>query len=659
MERVSPARSEVSLPLPSRTGCFANRRWPLAVSLYLRILRYLAPHSVVFTTAAVATAVFAALDAFSLVLVIPFLEALFREAQEEMGSGAGWLGRLLAATVGRWSGTGADPLDRIQGVIFFILAVFALKNLVDFLRGYLVARVEQGVTRDLRRQVYDHLLGLDLAFFGRTRAGQIVSRLTHDIEQLRTLVTRELSRSAGSFFELVAAVVFMVALSWKLTLAALVVVPLTMAVWGPLVRRLRRGDRHVLHLAGEVNAHIVETLSGIRLIKASAAEEHERARFRTLTGDYFGTFVRTERLRALAAPLTEMLAAVGTVVLLWYGVRLVLISSELTPEAFVTFVALSTKLYAPIKYLSKLPAIVQPGLAGGERVFEFLDAPVEIRDHTGARQFPGLSKEIRLEGVGFAYRPGNPVLQEVDLVVPRGSVVALVGPSGAGKSTLVDLIARFHDPTEGRIMVDGVDMREFTLSSFRASLAVVSQETVLFHDTVRANIAYGRPDVSTADVEHAARAAYAHEFVRELPRGYETVVGEHGTGLSGGQRQRLAIARAILRDSPILILDEATSALDTEAERLLQAAIGHLLVGRTVFVIAHRFSTVQRADQIVVLDRGRVVERGDHRALLARDGLYRRLHDLQFVDVPAGPDPSSPRAVSAPNEATLKAGGTG
>ena len=626
------------------------------MSLYLRILRYLAPHSGVFATAAVATVVFAALDVFSLVLVIPFLEVLFREAPDEAGVGSGWLGRLLAATAGRWSGTGADPLDRIQGVILFILVVFALKNLIDFLRGYLVARVEQGVTRDLRRQVYDHLLELDLVFFGRTRTGQIVSRLTHDVEQLRTLVTRELSRSASSFFELVAAVVFMVALSWKLTLAAFVVVPLTMGVWGPLVRRLRKGDRRVLHLAGEVNAHILETLSGIRLVKASGAEEHERARFRTLTGDYFRTFVRTERLRAVAAPLTEMLAAVGTVILLWYGVRLVLVSGELTPEAFITFVALSTKLYAPIKYLSKLPTIVQPGLAGGERVFEFLDAPVEIRDRAGARPFPGLSKEMRFEGVGFAYRSGNPVLHEVDLVVPRGSVVALVGPSGAGKSTLVDLIARFHDPTEGRITMDGVDTREFTLRSFRASLGVVSQETVLFHDTVRANIAYGLPHVSAADVERAARAAYAHEFVSELPRSYEAVVGERGAQLSGGQRQRLAIARAILRDSPILILDEATSALDTEAERLLQAAIERLLAGRTVFVIAHRFSTVQRADQIIVLDRGRVLERGDHGTLLARGGLYRRLHDLQFADAPEGPDPSSPEAVSPRDEATLKVG---
>jgi subfamily B ATP-binding cassette protein MsbA len=310
-----------------------------------------------------------------------------------------------------------------------------------------------------------------------------------------------------------------------------------------------------------------------------------------------------------------------------------------------------------VKYLSKLPALIQPGLAGAERVFEFLDAPIEVRDGAGARPFPGLVRAIRFEGVSFAYRPGRPVLEDVDLEVPRGSVVALVGPSGAGKSTLVDLIARFHDPTAGRITVDGVDLREFGIGSLRACLGVVSQETVLFHDTVRENIAYGMPDRTPADVERAARAAYAHEFVSALPRGYDTVVGERGTQLSGGQRQRLAIARAILRDPPILILDEATSALDTEAERLVQAAIERLLAGRTVFVIAHRLSTVQRADQIVVMDRGRIVERGDHATLLARSpaGLYRRLHDLQFAD--AAPVVASD-AADAPrlDEATVEVG---
>lgn len=600
------------------------------VSLYLRVLGYLRPHAGVLAAAAAATLVFAALDAFSLVLIVPFLQALF--GTPGTAPGVGRLAGVLDGTLGRWVDLRGDPLAAVQGIILFILGVFVVKNLIDFVRSYLVARVEQGVTRDLRREVYDHLLELDLGFFGRTRMGQIVSRLTHDVEQLRTLVTRELSRVVGSVFEFAAAVSFMMVISWKLTIAAFLVVPLTMGVWGPLIRKLRRGDRRVLDLAGEVNSHILETLSGIRLVKASGAEGHERERFRALTGDYFRIFVRTERLRAIAAPLTEMLAAIGTVMLLWYGARLVLVNGELTGQAFIGFVALSTKLYAPVKYFSKLPALIQPGLAGAERVFEFLDAPIEIRDRPDALPFPGLKREIRLDGVSFEYRRGEPVLRDIDLTVPRGSVVALVGPSGAGKSTLVDLLGRFHDPTAGRVMVDGTDVRDFTIVSLRACLGVVSQETVLFHDTVRANIAYGMPYASQADIERAARAAYAHDFVSALPRGYDSVVGERGTQLSGGQRQRLAIARAILRDPPILVLDEATSALDTEAERWVQAAIERLLEGRTVFVIAHRLSTVQRADQIVVLDQGRVVERGDHASLLAQGGLYRRLYDLQFAD---------------------------
>ena len=608
------------------------------MKLYLRILGYLRPHGGVLTTSAAATLVFAALDAFSLVLIIPFLQVLFGVPGPVAveGAGAGRLGAILEATVGRWVSLRGDPLVAVQGIILFILSVFIIKNLVDFFRSYLVARVEQGVTRDLRREVYDHVLELDLGFFGRTRVGQIVSRVINDVEQLRTLVTRELARVVSSLFEFVAAVAFMVAISWKLTAAAFLVIPLTMGIWGPLVGRLRSGDRRVLDLAGDVNSHIQETLSGVRLVKVSGAEGHERGRFRKLTGDYFRTFIRTERLRAMAAPLTEMLAAVGTVILLWYGARLVLLGGDLTGEAFIGFIALSTKLYAPVKYFSKLPATVQPGLVGAERVFEFLDAPIEIRDRPGARPFQGLRHELRFEGVEFEYHPGQAVLSGIDLVVPVGSVVALVGPSGAGKSTLADLIGRFHDPTAGRVTVDGVELGEFSLATLRANLGVVSQDTVLFHDTVRANIAYGMQDASDADIERAGRAAYAHDFVSALPQGYDTVVGERGTQLSGGQRQRIAIARAILRDPPILVFDEATSALDSEAERLVQAAVERLLKGRTVFVIAHRLSTVQRADQIVVLDGGRLVEIGDHATLLAQGGLYRRLHDLQFTDSPMG-----------------------
>ena len=604
------------------------------MKLYLRILGYLRPHAGTLVASAIATFLFAALDAFSFVLIIPFLQALFGtpSAAASVGAGAGRLSTMLDATLGRWIDTRGDPLAAVQGIIVFILIVLLLKNVIDFARAYLVARVEQGVTRDLRREVYGHLLELDLGFFGRTRMGQITSRLTHDVEQLRALVTRELSRVVSSVFEFGAAVVFMLAISWKLTIAAFLVVPFTMVIWGPLVRKLRRGDRRVLDLAGEVSSHVQETLSGIRLVKASGAEDHERGRFHRLTEDYFRTFVRTERLRAVAAPLTELLAATGTVMLLWYGARLVLIGGELTGQAFIGFIALSTKLYSPVKFFSKLPANVLPGIVGAERIFEFLDAPIEIRDRPDARPFPGLTREMRFEAVSFAYRPGVPVLTDVEMAVPRGSVVALVGPSGAGKSTLVDLIGRFHDPVTGRITVDGADLRGFSISSLRASLGIVSQETVLFHDTVRANIAYGMSGASQAEIERAARAANAHDFVSALPHRYDTVVGERGTQLSGGQRQRLAIARAILRDPPILVLDEATSALDTESERLVQTAIDRLLEGRTVFVIAHRLSTVQRADLIVVLDQGRIVEKGDHATLLERGGLYRRLYDLQFAD---------------------------
>ena len=606
------------------------------VTLYFRILSYLRPYAGVFALAVIATSIFAALDAFSLALLIPFLRTLFSDAQpgsaEPSPAGGALLDRLLEATLGRLVDLGGPRDEAIQGIIFFILAVFVLKNLFDFARIYLVAWIEQSVTRDMRDAVYDHLVELDLVFFGQTRVGQIVSRLTHDVEQLRTLITKELAKILSSVFELAAAAVLMLLISWQLSLAATVVLPGVFAIWGPLLRRVRRGDREVLDLAGEVNSHLQETLAGIRLVKASSAESHERERFRRLTRSYFRNFVRTERYRALANPVTELVGALGTVVILWYGTRLVFGGSGLSPEDFIGFLALSMKLYAPVKYLGKLPAIIQPGLAAGERAFEFLDAPAEIRDRSSARAFPGVRREIAFRNVSFGYRPGEQVLRGISFRVEAGTAVAVVGPSGAGKSTLVDLLGRFYEPDSGSIRIDGTDIREFSIRSLRESLGIVSQETVLFHDTVRANIGYalGR-DVGDDEIERAARAACAHEFIRRLPDGYGTVVGERGMTLSGGQRQRIAIARAVLRDPPILILDEATSALDSESERLVQEALGNLLAGRTTFIIAHRLSTVQRARQILVMDRGQIVQRGTHEALLAEGGLYGYLHALQLA----------------------------
>ncbi|MGQ0814711.1 MAG: ABC transporter ATP-binding protein [Gemmatimonadota bacterium] len=601
------------------------------MKLYLRLLGYLGPYRGLMLGALIATFGFALFDAFSIVALIPLLRALFQQDALVLDTGDNRIGELLDRTVGVMVEPGLGSTELLLRINLFVLIIFLIKNIFDFFQQYLVVKLEQSVTRDLRNATYGHLVDLDMRFFGRTRAGQIISRLTSDADQLRNLITRNIAKFVTSLLQVLITIAIMIDFSFKLTMVGLIVLPAMFGIWGRFLKRLRRGDRTVLNLGGEVASHLQETVLGIRQVKGAGAEHFEKQRFRNWTQRYFKAVVRNERIRALASPLTEMIGALGTVLLLWYGSQLVLVERTLDGAAFLTFLGLSLKLYSPAKWLSKFPASIQPGLVAAERIFEFLDAPYDVHDAANARAFGGVTRGIRFDNVSFEYEPGRPVLQDVDLSVAAGSVVALVGPSGAGKSTLVDLVARFYDPIAGRITVDDVDLREFRIQSLRARLGIVAQETVLFHDTVRANIAYALPGASDQDIERAARAANAHEFISQLPEGYETVLGERATRLSGGQRQRLAIARAILRDPPILILDEATSALDSESERLVQEAMEKLLRGRTVFVIAHRLSTVRNADQIVVLQNGRIVQRGTHEELLAEGGLYRHLYRLQFA----------------------------
>jgi subfamily B ATP-binding cassette protein MsbA len=399
-----------------------------------------------------------------------------------------------------------------------------------------------------------------------------------------------------------------------------------------MLKKLRRGNLRRGNVHGEMTSVLQETISGIRLVKASGTELYEEGRFADGSNKYARSSLKMTRLALVAPPVTEIIGTSIAVLILWIGAWQVLKSGTMTGATLLAFLTLVLRLLQPLKQLSQMRTTAQSSLASAERLFEILDSPAEFQRDRGTRETATFERELSFESVSFSYGDA-PVLSGIDLSASKGEVIALVGPSGSGKSTLVDLIPRFYEPTGGRILLDGIDTREIKLPALRSLTGIVSQETVLFHDSVRSNIAYGATNrYSQEQIEAAATAANAHEFIMELPRGYDTLLGERGTRLSGGQRQRLAIARALLTDPPILILDEATSALDTESERLVQEAVDRLLQGRTVFVIAHRLSTVTHADQILVLDHGEIVERGTHAELLARRGAYYRLYSLQFGD---------------------------
>jgi subfamily B ATP-binding cassette protein MsbA len=432
-------------------------------------------------------------------------------------------------------------------------------------------------------------------------------------------------------------IVVLFAISARLTLIALVIAPLLTLALQPILRKLRRGHRRLRGEYGEITSVLQEVISGIRLVKSFRGEPYEDARFTHASHSYASGAARITRVAYLSSPLTELIGTSIAVLVLWIGAQQALgAAGGLDGAELITFMIIVTRLLTPLKQLSQMPTTAQQSMAAAERLFAVLDRPTEVQLDRGTAVVDGFRAGIEFDRVSFAYET-EPVLRDISFQARRGDIVALVGPSGAGKSTLVDLIPRFYDPTSGRVLLDGVDTRDIRIESLRALTGVVSQDTVLFNDTVFRNIAYGAAGSKSRElVIDAARSANAHDFIMDLPAGYETVLGERGTRLSGGQRQRLAIARALLTDPPILILDEATSALDSESERLVQEAIERLLEGRTVFVIAHRLSTVAHANLILVLDRGRIVERGTHDDLLRQNGMYHRLHSMQFRTAAAG-----------------------
>ena len=597
--------------------------------VYRRLLPYLRPHGWRMAITIVANLIAALLDGFAIALLIPFLNILFHQPASTMPKG--FVGNLLHTFVGGQIIPG-DEMRSLRNVIILVMVAVILKNLLVWIAGQFGATLQEYVTRDLRNSVYRHLAHLPLGYFTQMKAGQILSRVINDTFETRLILTQIVTQSLQSASLVLVYIAILFSISWKLSLIALVILPLLGFSLQPMLRKLRRGNLRRGNVHGEMTSVLQETISGIRLVKASSAEGYEEARFAEGSNKYARSSLKLTRLALLAPPITEIIGTLIAVVILWIGAWQVLRGGTMTGATLLAFITLVLRLLQPLKQLSQMRTTAQSSLASAERLFEILDSPAEFQRDRGTRDKAAFERELRFENVTFSYGDA-PVLTGIDLTARKGEVVALVGPSGSGKSTLVDLIPRFYEPAQGRILLDGIDTREIKLPALRALTGIVSQETVLFHDTVRNNIAYGAAEkYSQAQIEAAARAANAHEFIAELPSGYDTLLGERGTRLSGGQRQRLAIARALLSDPPILILDEATSALDTESERLVQEAIDRLLRGRTVFVIAHRLSTIAHADQILVLDRGEIVEQGSHAELLARRGAYYRLYSLQFGD---------------------------
>ena len=534
-----------------------------------------------------------------------------------------WVSREIALLFGT---------DRMAALRFAVLAALAIAvagALCSYTEKYLTTSVGQWVMHDLRLTLYSHVQRLSLAYHDHKQTGDLISRVTSDIDAIQSFIASGLLGALVNSLTLAGMVAVMFYLNWRFTLIALCVAPVLFAVVYTYTRRIKKASREVRKKEGEIISVIQEVLTSIRVVKAFAREEYERRRLEEESLESVEIALRARGMKAKLSPLVEIIVAIGTSVVLWFGANLVL-AGGLSSGDLIVFIFYLGKMYKPMQDLSKMTDAYSKAAVGYERIREVLDSTQEVRDRPGACPAPRFRGRIELENVSFAYEPGVPVLHGVDLLIEPGQTAALVGPTGAGKTTLISLIPRFYEIASGRITIDGHDIRRFTQKSLRSQISFVLQETLLFHGPIWYNIAYGKPGAGPDEIRRAARLANAAEFIDKMPDGYDTIVGERGTTLSGGQRQRIAIARAIIRDSPILILDEPTTGLDAASEALVFEALDRLMQGKTSIVIAHRLSTIRRAGVIFVLQGGAIVERGTHEQLLKSGGLYSEFYDLQF-----------------------------
>jgi subfamily B ATP-binding cassette protein MsbA len=549
---------------------------------------------------------------------------------EDLGASANELGEAMKS----WVNSLVESDSRQGKLINFcwlIMAVVLLKNLFLYIQGYFMAYVQQSVIRDFRNRLFEKYQRLSLDYYHRRRTGDIVSRVTNDVVVLNESIDIGFNRLVTDLLMVLVLFGFLIILSWKLTLLAMIVLPIVFGFIWYVGKKLRKYSERTQEKMADVNSVLEESVTNVRVVKAFAMEGFELKKFFKATGEYFKSLLRMARIRHLASPINDFLATgAGVLILFVAGTKIIAGTGEMSAADFMTFIFAMFAMIRPVKSLSQIHVKIQEGLAASKRIFEVMDTTERVVDSPTAIQITEFNRTVSYQGVTFSYNGTEPVLKDISFDVKAGEVVAFVGPSGGGKSTLLDLLPRFYDPQKGQISIDGKDIRGIGVSSLRNLMGIVTQETLLFNDTIANNIAYGHEEVSREKIFEASKMANAHEFIIEFQNGYDTVVGNRGVMLSGGQRQRIAIARALLKNPQILIFDEATSALDSESEVLVQQAIDRLMSGRTVLVIAHRLSTIKHADRILVIDAGCIVESGTHDELMVKNGVYNRLYTMQF-----------------------------